>query len=355
MNDLVPTFLGLGLGFILGTIAHELGHAFFGWLAGMPLKEVRIGTGPVVASRRAGECRLVLRLVPLEGVTMHYPPVNYAWWRDVLFSAGGLLGNIALIVALAVVSEHQIAPAGWTNVISRIVMVQYIFVLLSLVPGSHSDITLLWRSLRTKQTDSRDEFIERLRPFDSAPALSAAASHIHFNTAEWRWNSPEALDESFGALRRELSRGRMSRAEEMLVLETLILDWFKGNRRASLDEIDLWSRRLLTLGPESLAVKGVRGAVDMALGDVAGARAALTFVVQHPETAPFHRMMAAGFLANTEYNDGRFDVARGWAGTAAKLGKEIDAGDYYLAWIASIVAAIAAAEKAAASPTAESK
>ena len=97
-------------------LIHETGHAVGAWRQGLTVRRITAGVGPTVWQGSQGSTEVVLRLVPVVGMTTfgREGPVvagphdgrNASWasWRRELTTiAGGILATLALAVAVAVV------------------------------------------------------------------------------------------------------------------------------------------------------------------------------------------------------------------------------------------------------------
>lgn len=93
--------LGLGLaGYLVGVFMHEVGHAFFGALAGLPPQEVSIGSGPTLYRRWHRSTLVEIRAWPLVGRVAPFVGEG-AWLRSrlVVGTLGGPLTNALLALA----------------------------------------------------------------------------------------------------------------------------------------------------------------------------------------------------------------------------------------------------------------
>ena len=91
---------------------HEAGHVVAAQREGLVVRRVTVGAGPVVWRGERSDVELVLRLVPLAGITSFRDPADatraelpasaHAWGTQALVLAGGMLATLALGVALAV-------------------------------------------------------------------------------------------------------------------------------------------------------------------------------------------------------------------------------------------------------------
>jgi membrane-associated protease RseP (regulator of RpoE activity) len=94
-------------------LVHEGGHAVVGMRQGLTVERVTVGAGPVLWSGMRGDTEVVLRLVPLVGVTRLSDPAGgavrggshlitdwAAWRREAATLGGGIAATFALALAL---------------------------------------------------------------------------------------------------------------------------------------------------------------------------------------------------------------------------------------------------------------
>jgi ATP-dependent Clp protease adapter protein ClpS len=85
-------------GLFAGCAAHEAGHLLCARIGSIPIRQIVIGWGPVLARGRVGKLRLEFRLWPLDGFVMPAASATLPKRRAVvLYVLGGALGNIAAI------------------------------------------------------------------------------------------------------------------------------------------------------------------------------------------------------------------------------------------------------------------
>lgn len=93
-------------------LVHEVGHAVGAWRQGLSVRRVTAGAGPVLWRTQRGDTEIVLRLVPIAGVTTFGRPSAAvaesarhggwaAWGRELTTIAGGVLATLAFAVVVA--------------------------------------------------------------------------------------------------------------------------------------------------------------------------------------------------------------------------------------------------------------
>ena len=114
-------------------LLHESGHAAVASRQGLDVSRVTVGAGPVLWRGQRGETELVLRLVPLAGMTSlvegahHTPGPAEAsswsgWSRQAVTLAGGVVATLALALAIAgaVAASERVTGRRW--VIGRLLV-----------------------------------------------------------------------------------------------------------------------------------------------------------------------------------------------------------------------------------------
>ena len=95
-------------------LVHETGHAVGAWRQGLEVRRVTAGLGPVVWRGNHGSTELVLRLVPLAGITTLGPSSGVSgvrgrtadadwrtWGRELTTIAGGICATLLVTVGMA--------------------------------------------------------------------------------------------------------------------------------------------------------------------------------------------------------------------------------------------------------------
>lgn len=133
-------------------LVHEGGHAYTGWRQGLTVSRVTVGVGPVLWRGERDETEVVLRLVPIAGITNIVEPAAAspgsaasagtgeagAWGRQLATLGGGVLATLA--VALAVAGLVAAAERGtgtrwrWGRLVVADAIVLTVFNLLPVPP-----------------------------------------------------------------------------------------------------------------------------------------------------------------------------------------------------------------------------
>ena len=95
-------------------LVHEGGHAYVAAREGLEVRRVTVGAGPVLWRGQRGDTEVVLRLVPVAGITTLAPPhaaaatatsgdagFRGALARQIVMLGGGVLATLALAVGVA--------------------------------------------------------------------------------------------------------------------------------------------------------------------------------------------------------------------------------------------------------------
>jgi len=92
------------LSFLLGLVAHEIGHAVVGRAVGFQPYIITIGIGPVIMFRRLfGDVWLTLRALPVAGNVKFLPQQGAGRLQQAARVAGGPLANVLLLAAAGAV------------------------------------------------------------------------------------------------------------------------------------------------------------------------------------------------------------------------------------------------------------
>ncbi len=311
-------------GLWIAMFVHEFGHAVFGWLAGIRLKQIVIGEEPTLFRKRFGETEFILNAVLDTAYVRPYYIVGCQSFRYGVFVAGGIIANVMAFALLAAFVTWGHLPPYAQSVCQALAWAQAFGVIMNVIPwpsqnpdapDEGSDGNQIWRLLRNPQDPSTPYFEALLAPYQDAAAAPsepswAAGLILDCRLRPRRWTSPDVQFEVFGALTRELARGRMTRAEEMLTLETLISDWFVFAGPATGEEVDQWSLRLLELGPDVTTIKGTRGAVLTMNGRHNEGKAIMTAQLQKPNLTSIDQLLNRAFVAHADCGLGHIAEAQ---------------------------------------------
>lgn len=324
-----PLIVWFFVGYVIGVVCHELGHALCAAIASIPVRRIQIGVGPVLLRHRFGEISLELRLLPLSGLVWPYPVANFRRSRWALFILGGALGNAAVIAAVAGLSAIDAVRNQVDDVFGGIVLAQVFMILATMIPYRYavsgtpvaSDglqiLQLLWqpRDATTPASISYAALLNGYGSTASAPSvLSSAGSRVFYQlNRPDRWSDNDARRDFRESLRRELGRDELTREERMLVLDALASDALTFGEPELLPDLDEWSSRALELGPEKLPLLCTRGAALVELGRYNEGKALLLSVTAAEQTQHLDRLVCQVFLARAELALGNAAAAQQFA------------------------------------------
>ena len=345
MFDFVCIMAGTVAGLVLGVLAHEAGHAAFAVLGALRIQRIMIGIGPVLLRKRIGAVDLELRAVPFSGFVK---PVSYETASRlgvVLFTLGGVIGNVAVIGVTALV--HTLVPLsllGQFALVYVVAAVQFLIIVSTLIPARHtmngtpigSDGLQLIQLLRRRHSlDVYRAYRVLLRRYQPTGTLQVSAAmplivpqiaRAEKYTNEW------ARRDVLAILRRQLETGGLTPAEEMLVLDCLLTTGLITGDPEYRPHLAAWAHRAAELGPDIAALTGTRGAVLVEFGDWAAGKALLDAVVPTPDS-PHDGPIVDAFLARATAGLGDIAAARRHADAARRA---ID-GDASLAWVRPLI------------------
>ena len=249
-----------GVALALGVVLHELGHAVMAWRAGMPVRVLRLGTGPALLRWRFGSAWLVVRAIPFSGGVLalvpHPPPGLKA---AAGFLAGGMGAN-ALGGAAAALAWLRCPDSGWWLI--PVAAAQATLIVGAAMPftwwhrrGYQSDgerLRRLWREGSLwSPTEAQLDLAQRLELTEPVPAPSPAWPEIAYQVTR-----PERVGETWArrdacTVLRTLSDGPdLTWFERLLVRDELILqEATDGEGVLTPAELDAWSAAALEAAP----------------------------------------------------------------------------------------------------------
>jgi hypothetical protein len=336
------TFAWFVVGLAVGIIFHEAGHAACCLIARIPIRRVVIGSGPVVLGGRIGGAQLELRLVPLNGAVHFDSPFPCRKPAIALVTIGGVLGNVAFLAAVAALAAIDAVPHQARTPIAAMVAAQFLLAAMSLLPfrariGEARMATdglallslMLWPLIGKRQMlRSHAEHVARYRgQLSEQWHPSEASQRIAFQLCRDGWFHDDIRREIQRALIAELEARQLPREEEMLVLDQLLTYALVCDDIELRAKLDVWSRRVLELGPEVKTLVATRGGVMIELGHYeAGKSLLLPLLDAQAATADalFDRLLTQYFLARAELALGNAVAAQALAVDARKTAKMIE-------------------------------
>lgn len=320
---LVWLLLGIPIAFAV----HEAGHLICALVTGMSVRQVTIGAGPLLFRRRLGETWFELRLLPTLGYVINYPATVVRRGRIALFVSGGVLANAAVIAGVT-----TFAP--WSDdVTGPIVLTQAWLILVALMPSTvridgndqiGSDGRQLWQLLSMKSGEPTAaaklyaQLIANYAHGGEPPPPTQASLRIMYQVFRLdRWTNQAKAREFVEALLRELQRGGLPAAEEVLVIDTLLTHAFVLGDPILRPRLDALSERALTLAP-SATLSGSRGSALVEIGRYAEGKVILEELIMRDGLSPFDIFMTEAHLARAEQGLGNRDAAIRWAAAARR-------------------------------------
>lgn len=264
---------------LVGTIAHELAHAFVAIVTGHRVERICIGVGPLLLETQIGATRLELRPVPGTGMV----EVGARFGSDRIsllpYVAAGPLCDILLLSITIMVGEHMPATALTNATVVPIVLAQALTIIGNLWPRRVSlygrrvpnDGLLIWQILRSpgKAGTAHAGYIAMLSQYladgQALPALSDRSAQIARLIAT-RFGNPGEISLETVSLLRSLLSSDLPGCEEVAILDTLVTSLLATDEHGLDADLDRWSARAVALAPDIVTLRGSRGAVLIRLG-----------------------------------------------------------------------------------------
>lgn len=318
--DLLWVFLGYGI----GVVVHEAGHALAGVASGLEIHMVSLGEGYELLRFRYRETWIRVRVILWCGEVVSYPSPTHHKYKEILFILGGVLGNAMLLAFIVALHELQLLPRDLQRGAGLIGMVQLYLIALSLFPRRDMlvDAALLALAFKTPHgapSPYMHAYGEMVRPYCNggeppqprAPAELRVCYHLHRDSA-----ARLSLEDIYHALEREWARGGLAPELEMHLLDSLITRALMSETPVPPQKLDAWSQRALELGPTLPTLQGSRGAALVEIGRAEEGKAMLESVLAAPAPNRFDILMSQVFLTKAESLLGRREQASEWLAKA---------------------------------------
>src|SRR5262245_12085541 len=311
-----PLVLGLVLGWVIGLVCHELGHALCAVVGSIPVHLIRIGSGPRVWRARIRETWIELHLLPWGGFVSPYLAMRATRFSWMLFILGGTLGNVAIIGVAIALDAAGVLPQASGALLGPVVAVQLIKILMNLDPtgiaGQRPNDGMLLLQLLQQPVDysaqARRAYAASLSAYGDGnlqlPTTAASSRLLYQLSRSDRATNEETRRDFREALMRELERGALTREEKMLALDSLLTDGLIYGDDASRVHLDAWSQQAFAFAPTLPTLIGSRGASLVAIGQYEAGKALLAPLVISSKPGSFDAFMSEAFLALAEHRLG---------------------------------------------------
>jgi hypothetical protein len=307
-------YAGMVTGYVIGTAAHEGGHFLCAVMTSIPVRALSVGRGPVLLRVRINETSLELRQnLWAGGLVAPYPMLTFRKYARMFELIGGVLGDVALLALIIWLAEISAVSYNVRGILVGIALTQAIGIVANLFPRKvkidnetlETDGLQLWQTLRAPRsgpTQAGKVFATMQRAYGGgeAPSVSAAAPRLYYPLSRERWTDESVRREVHAAMQRELERGGLTRAEELLALDALATDALLFRDPALLAHIGTWSLRALVLAPQLRTVRGTRGGALVELGRHVEAKSLLEPLTL-AEEGSLDRVLGHAFLARAEH------------------------------------------------------
>src|SRR5262245_58028633 len=129
----ILTVVSYFVGVALGVLFHELGHALMAYLGSVPVRVICVGQGPCLFETNIGQARFELRALPLVGFVATSARFRNKLWLF-LYYIGGFVGNIALVVLVAMLDGVGAIPKFVHEFIGPAVLAQLFLIVVNVFP-----------------------------------------------------------------------------------------------------------------------------------------------------------------------------------------------------------------------------
>jgi Flp pilus assembly protein TadD len=318
---------------------HELGHWFAGGIAGFRLNAFRIGSGPTLVRFKRGQCVFSWSLFPTHGRVHVLPsPRSYS----VLWQSSFLLGGVGAEIACAALAWILIRPEPVWSYIWEMPLGRYLLFLAGfdvlytavfslwparsysageLRPNDGFQLLQLWKE-RLRLPERRQFLLDTtaLGQLMAGPAKDQATTRIK----ELLLKYPDSISLLNASMQFQAQQGDVEGAGRTLdtrlqqepadspnrvpLLDQYVSLLLAHGRGDWVSEADRLSYDALLLAPESVTLRGTRGAVLAELGRNAEARRLLNDVLAHTES-DVDRVYCHIYLAWLDAQEGRRSAA----------------------------------------------
>lgn len=308
-------FLGWVIGEVIGIVAHEAGHALMATATGIHVRKVVIGQGKRLFRCDCRGIRIEANRIPIGGYTLIFPEVYLRKGAMLLMLLGGIIANFLLLIGAAVAWYSGLLPSWSTDLALGFICAQIFLILVALIPDAPSGqpgrstdgqkIAHILKQENGSLTPLAKSHLDALESYSDGEEPITALSPASYRLMEFHHslqhsaNEPSVRREILQNLIAELEKGEMSRAEELMIFDTLITEAVvnaNADMRKSMDE---WSSRAVALDPPVPTLRFSRAAVLIELGRFAEGKAIIDAATR-TEDRPFDTLLNNIFLAKAE-------------------------------------------------------
>ncbi|MCM2438594.1 hypothetical protein HGO34_02530 [Agrobacterium vitis] len=283
MTYLIAITLSFIASLILGTILHEVGHAFAARLGRLQLREIRIGIGRIIWQFQIKNIDIVLHKYPIAGLVSIFPPLNSERRLEkLIYLSGGLFFNFIflsiLFYFLVAFRDHQCPNI----LLSTGVVVQISIIFINAVPGHiyifgrkiPNDGLQIFQILISRKNETevyRKQYLMRVLDYSekngTTPIFNEASERVAF-LIYWNENSLHGnFDDYLQALEQELDSD-LSSTERILLIDALVTGSLLRDTVNNIENLDRWTAEALSIRPTEDTLKASRGSVLIELNKV---------------------------------------------------------------------------------------
>lgn len=280
------------LTFFIGAVLHEVAHALAADVVGLGVREVQIGSGPLLCRTGLGRRLVELRLLPGQGMVQYrHQPKSWRRSRRFVFVAAGPVCDLVLLITLMAASRQPYATDYVDVALLVAVCAQAYRLLANLWPHMvavddtrvASDGLQLLHILRGREAAGSEQpepyashhrlyevlVTQYLLPGQSLPLPSERSAdvldYLHAAYVLRVRIGPEVISR----LESMVSSSEVPAIEQLMLLNALITATLPQGDPERLADLDRWSARAFEQGTEVPTVRASRGSVLVEIGRAA--------------------------------------------------------------------------------------
>jgi hypothetical protein len=304
---------------------HETAHLLAGRAVGFFPFAFTVGGGPLLFQCRMGGVHFQFHCLPVWGMVKAMPTLNGLWWRGPIFSAAGILMDMALLLLML-----KLAPGN--SYFAMLAGYQVLIIAVTLVPMDTCWQGVIYpndgKQLLAYMTGRTPAFVQayedNVRRYDAAfdvdqsrlmgdPAIAARFADAEADLASGRY--AEAV-QKFARL---LGEEGLRKAERAVVLDSMASIAVVHGDKRFLSAAEDWAKQACALVPDSKTIHGTLGSILVEKGACAEGLA-LLMPLTSEQNSPVDRALASCYVAKAFHAQGDVVQAGKWLDVARRVG-----------------------------------